>query len=87
MSATTIVCPRCSDIMHRVERSGVTIDRCSHCGGIFLDRGELQTLLSAEAAFHAGPGSQFDPQDEYEDEPARKKSTRRGFLDELFDFG
>lgn len=87
MSAATIVCPRCADVMHRVERSGVTIDRCSRCGGVFLDRGELQALLRAEAEYHTGAGDLFEPADEDDEDPARKRTSRRGFLEELFDFG
>ena len=35
--------------MRQYERSGVTIDQCGECRGIFLDRGELEKLLEAEA--------------------------------------
>ncbi len=40
--------------MRRYERSGITVDQCAECRGIFLDRGELERLVDAEAAFHAG---------------------------------
>lgn len=35
--------------MRQYERSGVTIDQCGECRGIFLDRGELEKLFDAEA--------------------------------------
>ena len=35
--------------MRQYERSGVTVDQCSECRGIFLDRGELEKLFEAEA--------------------------------------
>lgn len=35
--------------MRQYERSGVTIDQCTECRGIFLDRGELEKLSDAEA--------------------------------------
>lgn len=35
--------------MRQYERSGVTIDQCTECRGIFLDRGELEKLFDAEA--------------------------------------
>jgi uncharacterized protein len=44
--------------MRQYERSGVTIDQCTECRGIFLDRGELEKLFEAEASWnrqHAGP--------------------------------
>ncbi len=40
-------------------RNGVTIEQCTKCHGIFLDRGELEQLIGAESSFlgrYAGPG-------------------------------
>lgn len=86
MTATTRVCPKCGQEMYKLERNGVVIDRCSHCGGVFLDRGALQALLRAESEHQAGGDDLFEPVDDEED-PSRKRSSRRGFLEELFDFG
>ncbi len=38
--------------MRRYERNGVIVDQCSECGGLFLDRGELEHLVDAETAFN-----------------------------------
>lgn len=38
--------------MRTYERSGITVDQCSECRGIFLDRGELERLVDTEASFH-----------------------------------
>jgi Zn-finger nucleic acid-binding protein len=46
----TLVCPKCQGAMRTYERSDITIDQCSECRGIFLDRGELERLLDAESA-------------------------------------
>ena len=35
--------------MRQYERSGVVVDQCTECRGIFLDRGELERLTEAEA--------------------------------------
>jgi Zn-finger nucleic acid-binding protein len=43
-------CPKCAADMVRYERSGVVVDQCVECRGMFLDRGELERLLDAEAA-------------------------------------
>jgi len=46
-------CPRCNkmmltqDIKH--EKDSVEIDRCGHCGGIWLDKGEVDTIMSIGA--------------------------------------
>lgn len=53
-----MTCPKCHGEMRQYERSGVTIDQCTECRGIFLDRGELEKLFAAEANWnrqHAGP--------------------------------
>jgi Zn-finger nucleic acid-binding protein len=39
--------------MRTYERSDVTVDQCTECRGIFLDRGELERLIDAEAAWAA----------------------------------
>ena len=49
-------CPKCGQQMVEEERSGIKIDRCSGCGGVFFDQGELDLLLQAEepAGFLSG---------------------------------
>ena len=47
----SLICPKCQSKMRSFERSGVTVDQCKQCSGIFLDRGELEHLLAAEARF------------------------------------
>ena len=42
-----MICPNCAREMEHVNRHGVTLDRCEVCGGIWLDRGELETLIEA----------------------------------------
>ena len=39
--------------MRTYERSDVTVDQCTECRGIFLDRGELERLMDAETAWAA----------------------------------
>jgi Zn-finger nucleic acid-binding protein len=48
-----LTCPKCHAPMRSYERSGVTVDQCSECRGIFLDRGELERLIDADTRFHA----------------------------------
>ena len=49
----TLTCPKCHGPMRTYERSGITVDQCTECRGIFLDRGELERLVDAENAFNA----------------------------------
>ncbi|MGE5527146.1 MAG: zf-TFIIB domain-containing protein [Methanosarcina sp.] len=46
-------CPKCGAPMRTHKRSGITIEQCTGCHGIFLDSGELEQLLSAERSFLA----------------------------------
>jgi Zn-finger nucleic acid-binding protein len=48
----TMICPKCHGSMRSYERNGVTVDQCTDCRGIFLDRGELEHLIDAEARFN-----------------------------------
>jgi Zn-finger nucleic acid-binding protein len=48
-----MTCPKCHGEMRTYERSGVTIDQCTECRGIFLDRGELEKIFEAEANWNS----------------------------------
>jgi Zn-finger nucleic acid-binding protein len=41
--------------MRTYTRSGVHIEQCDSCRGIFLDYGELEALAQMEAQFRAAP--------------------------------
>ena len=43
-------CPRCAGPMQEVDLRHVKVDRCTNCGGVFLDRGELDILTRAKTA-------------------------------------
>lgn len=84
---STLLCPRCVSQMLPVQRFGVTIDQCTGCGGVFLDRGELEQLSEAEAKFYAAqqqpqqlPPAGYAPQ-QYPAQPMYVESPRpRGFF-------
>ncbi|MBF8271780.1 MAG: hypothetical protein HW380_885 [Magnetococcales bacterium] len=40
-----LVCPNCNVGMLVVQRSGIELDTCPQCRGVWLDRGELEKLL------------------------------------------
>ena len=50
-----LTCPKCHGSMRTYERNGVHVDQCTECRGIFLDRGELERLVDAEARWADGP--------------------------------
>jgi Zn-finger nucleic acid-binding protein len=47
-----MTCPKCHGELRQYERSGITVDQCTECRGIFLDRGELEKLFEAEASWN-----------------------------------
>jgi hypothetical protein len=57
--------------MRQYERSGVTIDQCTECRGIFLDRGELERLTDAENAWHSAAAAPPAPQPQPQSYPPR----------------
>jgi Zn-finger nucleic acid-binding protein len=57
-----MTCPKCHGDMRNYERSGVTIDQCGECRGIFLDRGELEKLFEAEANWNRQQAASAPPQ-------------------------
>jgi Zn-finger nucleic acid-binding protein len=48
-----VICPKCQNVMTTLDKNGVHIEQCSGCRGIFLDRGELEQIVSAENSFYA----------------------------------
>ncbi|WP_034593699.1 TFIIB-type zinc ribbon-containing protein [Hamadaea tsunoensis] len=61
-----MTCPKCLGQMRSYERSGVVVDQCGECRGIFLDRGELERLVDAENSHYrqAGPPQYEQPRHE-----------------------
>ena len=58
---STLTCPKCASDMRSYERNQVHVDQCTGCGGLFLDRGELEALVNAENAWHQQPPPQPPP--------------------------
>jgi len=49
-----LLCPNCNTSMQNVARSGVEIDMCPSCRGVWLDRGELEKLLEGQREERSG---------------------------------
>ena len=41
-------CPKCGTPLSEQAHQGVTIDTCRACGGIWLDKGELESIVVRE---------------------------------------
>ena len=72
-----LTCPKCTSEMRSYERNRILVDQCTGCGGLFLDRGELEKLTAAENAWHEEPApgpsraqqSVQDDRPRYDDRP------------------
>ncbi len=89
----TLTCPKCHGDMRQYERNGVTVDQCSECRGIFLDRGELERLVEAESRWAQQayapppPPRQPDPRPRSSSYDPRYGGHRKKkhWIEELFD--
>jgi Zn-finger nucleic acid-binding protein len=78
------------------ERSGIEIDYCPTCRGVWLDRGELDKLIERSLT-HAAPAPppapaapraasyQGQPQQQQHYQQPYKKKRKESWLSELFD--
>lgn len=83
-------CPNCNVNLVMTDRSGVEIDYCPECRGVWLDRGELDKII--DRSTQAVPGQPFktEPREGQnyigDKKYDYKKKKRDSFLGDLFDF-
>ncbi len=91
-------CPNDNSVLVMSDRSGIEIDYCPECRGVWLDRGELDKIIersSSSAQPAVPPMPQQAPSyserqsekryDDY-DKGHHKKRKKEGFLGDIFDF-
>lgn len=85
-------CPSCNVSLVMTDRSGIEIDYCPECRGVWLDRGELDKIIerSAPAAAPVAPppAARPAPQDTYyrDRDDYKYKKKPKSLLGEIFDF-
>lgn len=90
----SMACPVDGNTLVMSERSGIEIDYCPQCRGVWLDRGELDKIIErsagAPAPAQTAPAGQpqpghwgHQPQGHYGHHKPYKR--RKSFLEELFD--
>lgn len=57
-------CPVDGELLQMSERSGVEVDYCPRCRGIWLDRGELDKILERADRELAAPRRDYDDDDD-----------------------
>lgn len=80
-------CPVDGTTLVMSERSGIEIDYCPSCRGVWLDRGELDKMIERNAASQAPQQPTPQPQHQqyghgYGHKPYKR---RKSFLEDLFD--
>ena len=81
-------CPVDGTTLVMSERSGIEIDYCPTCRGVWLDRGELDQIIERSAAQEAGPAARQPPYQQHQGQHVygnKPHKRRKSFLEELFD--
>jgi uncharacterized protein len=80
-------CPNCNVSLVMTDRSGIEIDYCPDCRGVWLDRGELDKIIerSAQNVKNIEPDNYTERQRFSKDSDYRYKK-KKGLLGDLFDF-
>ncbi len=80
-------CPNCNVNLTMTERSGIEIDYCPECRGVWLDRGELDKIIerSSKSIESKRPDS-YNERQGYSKEYDYRHKRKKGLLDDLFDF-
>lgn len=74
-----LTCPKCHAEMRAYERNGVTVDQCTECRGIFLDKGELERLTAAENAWHGAQPQQPPQSQQYQQPHSQPQQYQQGY--------
>lgn len=66
-----LMCPNDNAAMQTVKRADVEFDMCPTCRGVWLDRGELEKLMSAAVSEASSPpqGQPYAPQQQQQQPP------------------
>lgn len=89
-----MLCPIDGETLVMTDRSGVEIDYCPKCRGVWLDRGELDKIIeraapvpqAGAAPFTMAQGQKRRDDDDDDSDSYGRKRRRGGLLGELFDF-
>lgn len=77
-------CPNCSVSLVMTDRSGVEIDYCPQCRGVWLDRGELDKII--ERSSLPVQSDRMSEKKFYSEGTDPRYKKKKGLLGDLFDF-
>jgi Zn-finger nucleic acid-binding protein len=78
-------CPTDGTTLVMSERSGIEIDYCPTCRGVWLDRGELDKIIERSATQPAPQQYQQPPQQQRQYQQPYQKKRKESWLSEIFD--
>ncbi len=90
-------CPNCNVALVMADRSGIEIDYCPDCRGVWLDRGELDKIIERSVQQQPSPAvpqknsypdkeHYYSDKDKYYSDKDRYYKKKKGLLGDLFDF-
>jgi uncharacterized protein len=92
-----LMCPNCSASMTEVKRNDVAFDMCPTCRGVWLDRGELEKIItgvqSEQGGYDQAPQAQFSQgqrppqQQQYQQQRPQQGYGERGEYGEGGEYG
>ncbi|MBW9206510.1 zf-TFIIB domain-containing protein [Mumia sp. zg.B17] len=78
-------CPNDETTLVMSERSGIEIDYCPECRGVWLDRGELDKIID-RASSQSAPAAPSPPSPgSYQQAPPQQQYQQRGYDDRRYD--
>jgi Zn-finger nucleic acid-binding protein len=67
-----MLCPRCNTALQEITKTGVLIDLCPDCKGVWLDHGELEKVMNRAR----------EVEREWEEEQSRWERRRKDYDDD-----
>jgi len=78
-------CPVDGEELVITERSGVEIDYCPKCRGVWLDRGELDKIIDRSGGAEPS-GANRESRDSSRGDKRKKRGGFGDFIEDIFDF-
>ena len=92
-------CPSCNVALVMADRSGIEIDYCPDCRGVWLDRGELDKIIERsvqqplvqqppvpQQSNYTNQERYYSDKDKYYSDKDKYYKKKKGLLGDLFDF-
>jgi Zn-finger nucleic acid-binding protein len=78
-------CPIDGQTLVMSERSGIEIDYCPQCRGVWLDRGELDKIIERAASVPQAPAASVPPQPGYAPQSRPQQYDKHGYEQRGYD--